>query len=319
MPTRGTHQVRSDLVGGALPVRIGQAAEHVEAAHGDLRDGLLVVGGDGGRRDGVRRVEGPAVFGAPVLFVDWTVVVVAHAEVEREVALHAPIVLQEAGGEVGIPGAVGVDVEEALRGQPVEELRHVLSHGFGLRGAGGLVHPPVAAEIIPAGAVSIGNGAQAVLTKIGPHLQAVVAFELGPASIELGRLGRTGGGLVIAQRLECGAGVEINVGQRRPHGIGADVAGKAEGRGIEALAGIRGALVHVGVVQAEIQDAGGTDGVDLVEAGAPVFAAGDLAAGNVAEVVVLLGRERVVADVKRHAAAVAHVVIELPGFVVRHG
>ena len=183
-------------------------------------------------------------------------------------------------------------------GQSVEELRHVLSHGFGLRGAGGLVHPPVAAEIVSAGAVSIGDGAEAALAKIGPYLNTVVAFELGPASIELGRLGRTRGGLVIAQRLERRAGVEINVGQRGAHGIGADVTRKTEGRGIEALARIRGALVHIGVVEAEIEDAGGSDRVDFVQATAPVFAAGDLPAGDVAEVVILLGRERIVADVE---------------------
>src|SRR4029077_18191573 len=115
---------------------------------------------------------------------------VAQAQVEREVALHAPIVLYESGEEVGVPGAERVDVEEALGGQPVEKLRHVLAHGFGLRRTGILVDPPVAAEVVSARRVSISDGAQAVLAEVGAHFEAVIALELGPASIELNRLRR---------------------------------------------------------------------------------------------------------------------------------
>ena len=296
------HQVRRILVGGALPVRVGQPTQHLETVGRELCDRLQLIGRDGGRRDRVRRVEGPAVFRASVLLVDRTIVVVAQAQVEREIALHAPIVLHESGEEVGIPGAERVDVEEALGGQPIEELRHVLAHGLGLRRAGILVDPPVAAEIVSAGRVSIGDGAQAVLAKVGAHFDAVVALELGPASVQLHRLRRARRRLVVAKRLECRARVEVDVGQRRPHRIRADVARKAERSGIETLARIRRALVHVRVVQPQIQNAGGADRVDLVHAAAPVFAAGDLAAGDVLEVVVLLAGQRIVTDVERDAA-----------------
>ena len=57
--------------------------------------------------------------------------------------------------------------------------------------------------------------------------------------------------------------------------------------------------------------------LEAVDAAAPVFAAGDLSAGDISEVVVLLRRQRIVADVERHAAQVAHVVIELQRLVVR--
>src|SRR4029077_8920014 len=86
---------------------------------------------------------------------------------------------------------------------------------------------------------------------------------------------------------------------------------------VEALARIGGGFVHEGVIEAQVENVVGIDGVDFIQAAAPVFARGQLAAGNVIEVVVLGGGERVVADVEREPAAHAHVVVERPSFVVR--
>ncbi len=64
---------------------------------------MQVVVGDGSRGDRIRRVEREAILGASVFLMKRTVVIESYAQVQSEIALHAPIVLHKTGREVGIP------------------------------------------------------------------------------------------------------------------------------------------------------------------------------------------------------------------------
>ncbi len=133
----GEARARADDVGIVLidgvvaRVGEGEAAEHVERAHRNLGNRRLGVGCRGGGRERIRRGGVEAVDRASPLLVVRRVVIEAHAEVDGQVRLDAPIVLHEAGAVVGIPGTVGIQVVGAAIGQAQEEGGKILAHHHG--------------------------------------------------------------------------------------------------------------------------------------------------------------------------------------------
>src|SRR5258708_38606099 len=73
---------------------------------------------------------------------------------------------------------------------------------------------------------------------------------------------------------------------------------------------IRAAFVQERIVQAYVQDAGRDKHINIVQAGSPILAGGECAAGDVLEVIVLGGRQSIVARIESQVMFLAQIVIQ---------
>ena len=204
---------RADQVGVVLINRglavggEGQSAQHIEGAGWKLREGSFGIGclSGGGQRIGGGSIE--AVHRAAVFFVVGAIVIEAHPEIESEVVLDSPIVLEEHRAVVGIPGGERVEVVTAAGRQAEHEGREVLSDGDGGGGAAGRAHETII-EGESSGGSAGGEGIQAVLSEIAAGLQGVVAFGLLPCGEDLIGLGRQLVGAGGPESRQAGRAVE---------------------------------------------------------------------------------------------------------------
>src|ERR1019366_5237936 len=177
--------------------------------------------------------------------------------------------------------------------------------------AAGGAYPTVAAERKGARGIAGRKGAQPVLPEIAAEFQRVIALDLDPGGEDLPglRWQPVRAGSSIAEGLE-GAGGEGGDRQCQVLRVGGQQRREAQAGGIESHAGNVVAFAQPGKVQTQVDDIGRIDSIDLIQRGAPVGAEDGRARRQVAEVVVLRLRVPRVANVEKHAALVAHVVVE---------